>query len=184
MVRERSVSSGDVDVAGSTDHWLRYRLPAKFVRRHQHPLCVGQKQRWFLLRLAHEDVRFRFDQTDEPEFDEWRWADYWEPVREVIHFKRPVYRQALHELATVPRVVCLRIYLGSESPSEPVPKLVVRTYAGRRHSPGSARSLGVFAFYVTYEYGRWWRVDRLTTSQREAKPGRQERLESRTANCA
>lgn len=98
---EIGLEPGDVDVAGSTDHWLRYRLPAKFVRRHQHSLCVGQKQRWFLLRLAHEDVRFRFDQTDEPEFDEWRWADYWEPVREVIHFKRPVYRQALHELGAI-----------------------------------------------------------------------------------
>lgn len=98
---EIGLEPADVNVAGSTQRWLRYRLPAKFVRRHQQPLCIGQKQRWFLLRLAHDDVRFRFDQTAEPEFDEWRWADYWEPVREVIHFKRPVYRRALHELGAI-----------------------------------------------------------------------------------
>jgi putative (di)nucleoside polyphosphate hydrolase len=40
-----------------------------------------------------------FDSTSEPEFDQWRWSDYWEPVREVIYFKRPVYMQMLAELA-------------------------------------------------------------------------------------
>ena len=35
----------------------------------------------------------------EPEFDGWRWANYWEPVREVIYFKRPVYVRMLTELA-------------------------------------------------------------------------------------
>src|SRR5215470_10372089 len=84
-----------------TERWLRYRLPPKYVRRNRHPLCIGQKQRWFLLRLKQPDVRFTFDSTDEPEFDQWRWAPYWEPVREVIYFKRPVYVRALTELASI-----------------------------------------------------------------------------------
>jgi putative (di)nucleoside polyphosphate hydrolase len=42
---------------------------------------------------------FSFTHTTEPEFDGWRWANYWEPVREVIYFKRPVYVQMLTELA-------------------------------------------------------------------------------------
>ena len=89
----------DVEVVGHTARWLRYRLPARFVRRNQRPLCIGQKQRWFLLRLRHEPVKFDFRRTDEPEFDEYRWANFWDPVREVIHFKRGVYRRALLELA-------------------------------------------------------------------------------------
>lgn len=98
---EIGLEPGDVSIIARTQRWLRYRLPSRYVRRNGRPVCVGQKQRWFLLRLAHDDVRFRFDQTAEPEFDEWRWADYWEPVREVIHFKRPVYRRALHELGAI-----------------------------------------------------------------------------------
>jgi len=101
LQEEIGLAPEDVTVVGRTDRWLRYRLPAKFVRRHQHPVCIGQKQRWFLLKLAREDVHFRFDLTGEPEFDEWRWAGYWEPVREVIRFKRPVYRRALHELGAL-----------------------------------------------------------------------------------
>ena len=89
----------DVEVLGVTRDWLRYRLPDKFIRRHSEPLCIGQKQRWFMLRLRSPESRLRFDSTDHPaEFDRWRWADYWDPVREVIYFKRRVYSRALHEL--------------------------------------------------------------------------------------
>jgi putative (di)nucleoside polyphosphate hydrolase len=88
----------DVEVIGQTRRWLRYRLPARYQRRDSKPLCVGQKQRWFLLRLRRPDPQFRFDLTGKPEFDRWRWVDYWQPIREVIYFKRAVYTRALHEL--------------------------------------------------------------------------------------
>jgi putative (di)nucleoside polyphosphate hydrolase len=91
----------DVELLGHTARWLRYRLPARYVRRNQQPLCIGQKQRWFLLRLRREPVEFDFGRTDEPEFDEWRWSSFWDPVREVIYFKRGVYQRALKELAAI-----------------------------------------------------------------------------------
>ena len=96
---EIGLAAGDVEVVGRTARWLRYRLPSRYVRRNRRPLCIGQKQRWFLLRLRREPVEFDFGSTAEPEFDEWRWADFWEPVREVIYFKRKVYQRALTELA-------------------------------------------------------------------------------------
>ena len=88
----------DVEVIATTRDWLRYRLPRQYVRRRSRPLCVGQKQRWFLLRMLGDDERLRFDTTSRPEFDDWRWVEYWHPVREVIFFKRGVYAQALDEL--------------------------------------------------------------------------------------
>jgi putative (di)nucleoside polyphosphate hydrolase len=97
---EIGVPESAVRLIGQTDRWLRYRLPPRYVRRNQQPLCTGQKQRWFLLRLEQE-VTFDFHRTSEPEFDLWRWASYWEPVREVIYFKRPVYIRALSELASL-----------------------------------------------------------------------------------
>jgi putative (di)nucleoside polyphosphate hydrolase len=100
---EIGLAAGDVKLLGSTERWLRYRLPSRYVRRGQRPLCVGQKQRWFLLQLARDESGFRFDLTGEPEFDRWRWVDYWQPVKEVIYFKRPVYVKALHELAPLAR---------------------------------------------------------------------------------
>lgn len=96
---EVGLEPGDVQLLASTRDWLRYRLPSQFVRRRSKPLCIGQKQRWFLLRMLGEDARLRFDVTSQPEFDSWRWVDYWWPVREVIYFKRTVYVRALTELA-------------------------------------------------------------------------------------
>lgn len=91
----------DVAVLGSTADWLRYHLPEKYLRRRMRPLCIGQKQRWFLLRLLAEDSSLRLDTTTTPEFDRWRWVDYWQPLREVIFFKREVYRQALQQLGPI-----------------------------------------------------------------------------------
>jgi len=96
---EIGLVANDVEILGETEGWLRYRLPDRFIRRDSKPLCVGQKQRWFMLRLVSSEQKVRFDTTDLPEFDRWRWVDYWRPVKEVIHFKRQVYVSALAELA-------------------------------------------------------------------------------------
>ena len=88
-----------VEVLGQTRDWLHYRLPNKFVRRDRRPVCIGQKQRWFMLRLVVAEETLRLDSSDLPEFDRWRWVDYWRPVKEVIYFKRSVYISALEELA-------------------------------------------------------------------------------------
>jgi putative (di)nucleoside polyphosphate hydrolase len=96
---EIGVARENVQLLGHTERWLRYRLPPRYVRRNQQPLCVGQKQRWFLLRLKDAAAAFDLAGTSEPEFDQWRWSAYWEPVKEVIYFKRPVYARALTELA-------------------------------------------------------------------------------------
>jgi putative (di)nucleoside polyphosphate hydrolase len=96
---EIGLAAASVEIIGETREWLHYRLPARYIRRNSRPVCIGQKQRWFLLRLRNAGARFDFRRTAEPEFDQWRWVPWWEPVREVIYFKRPVYARALTELA-------------------------------------------------------------------------------------
>lgn len=88
-----------VEILGSTNKWLRYRLPQRFVRKNTQPVCIGQKQRWFLLRVCCKESDFCLDQFDRPEFDDWRWVKYWQPIKDVIYFKRRVYQRALQELA-------------------------------------------------------------------------------------
>ncbi len=98
LEEEVGLAQSDVEILGVTNEWLRYRLPDKFIRRRSRPLCIGQKQRWFMLRLVSSMDKLRFDLADEPEFDRVRWVDFWRPVNEVIYFKRRVYAAALHEL--------------------------------------------------------------------------------------
>ncbi len=96
---EVGLAEDQVRLMGSTQDWLRYRLPERYQRHDSLPLCIGQKQRWFLLGLEAGEEAVRLDGSDTPEFDAWRWVDYWHPLSEVIFFKRAVYRQALRELA-------------------------------------------------------------------------------------
>ncbi|MET0656676.1 MAG: RNA pyrophosphohydrolase [Steroidobacteraceae bacterium] len=99
LKEEVGLEPEDVQLMAATERWLRYRLPRQYVRKNSDPPCIGQKQRWFLLKLSSAEDRVRFDSTPEPEFGRWRWVDYWTPVREVIYFKRAVYVKALDELA-------------------------------------------------------------------------------------
>ncbi len=101
LKEEVGLTADQVEIMGSTEEWLRYRLPERYIRHNSKPLCVGQKQRWFLLRVLCEESNFRLDLSPKPEFDHWRWVKYWQPVREVIYFKRKVYSRALEELAPV-----------------------------------------------------------------------------------
>ena len=71
LAEEIGVDKAGVTLVGQTERWLRYRLPARYVRRNQQPVCIGQKQRWFLLRLQKDDVIFDFRRTSAPEFDQW-----------------------------------------------------------------------------------------------------------------
>ena len=98
---EIGLRQDDVKILAQTRGWLRYRLPQRYIRRHSQPLCIGQKQKWFLLELTGCTSSIRFDCGTKPEFDSWSWVNYWYPVRQIVDFKRDVYRKALKELATV-----------------------------------------------------------------------------------
>ena len=102
MYRELREETGlereDVVVLGSTKRWLKYRLPKQYLRHGSSPLVIGQKQKWNLLKLVTSEQKLRLDLSDSPEFDSWRWIDYFEPQDHVIFFKKQVYMQALKEL--------------------------------------------------------------------------------------
>ncbi len=97
---EVGLAADDVKILHQTNDWLHYRLPENFIRYYKDPLCIGQKQKWFLLSLESEDSKVELEKSGQPEFDDWRWVSYWYPINQVIEFKRDVYRKALNELVT------------------------------------------------------------------------------------
>ncbi len=103
MYRELHEETGlkpeDVELIGQTENWLSYDLPKRYRRKNSKPVCIGQKQHWFLLRLVADDDVINFNCGGKAEFDDFRWVDYWYPIRKVIYFKRNVYKSALNELA-------------------------------------------------------------------------------------
>lgn len=99
LKEEVGLEPEDVQILSSTRDWLYYQLPRRFIRQNTSPVCIGQKQKWFLLALRGDEQRISLSNQDEkPEFDDWRWVSYWYPLGQVIEFKRDVYRRALLEL--------------------------------------------------------------------------------------
>ena len=88
-----------VAILGRTRDWLRYDVPRHWVRREWRNTYKGQTQIWYLLRLTGRDSDVCLRANERPEFDAWRWSEYWVPLDAVIEFKRGVYELALMELA-------------------------------------------------------------------------------------
>lgn len=99
LEEEIGLKKDQVEILGVTKKWLHYDLPKRYIRHNSQPLCIGQKQHWFLLKVRCETTDFCFDTTNQPEFDSFRWVNYWTPEKEVVYFKRKVYAKALKELA-------------------------------------------------------------------------------------
>jgi len=103
MYRELQEETGlepqHVKILGRTREWLHYNVPIHWVKREWRGTYKGQKQIWFLLRLMGRECDIRLRASVHPEFDAWRWHDYWVPLETVIDFKREVYRLGLEQLA-------------------------------------------------------------------------------------
>ena len=103
MIRELHEEVGlqreHVRIVARTRDWLRYEVPDRYIRRDARGHYKGQKQIWFLLQLVGHDWDLNLRATEHPEFDAWRWNDYWVPLEAVVEFKRGVYEMALTELA-------------------------------------------------------------------------------------
>jgi putative (di)nucleoside polyphosphate hydrolase len=137
-----------VRIVARTRDWLRYEVPDRYIRRDARGHYKGQKQIWYLLQLTGQDWNLNLRATNHPEFDAWRWNDYWVPLDVVVEFKRGVYEMALTELARfLPRHDHRNRYLrsgmrsrdsaGHDAPADTAPA-GVRTAAGRHVRTGSA----------------------------------------------
>ena len=98
---EVGLKKADVEILAITKHWVKYDLPIHMRRISQFPLCIGQKQKWFLLKLNGSDSKIHLDSNRKPEFNAWKWVDYWIPLGQVIYFKRDIYQKVLIEFNKV-----------------------------------------------------------------------------------
>ncbi|CAD7489885.1 RNA pyrophosphohydrolase [Aeromonas dhakensis] len=119
LYEEIGLKPEDVTIMATSRNWLKYRLPKRLVRWDSSPVCIGQKQKWFLLQLdPGRESRIQFGCHGHPEFDDWRWVSFWYPVRQVVSFKREVYRRVMKEFAPL---------------AMPVPAVQVNKKDGRRN---------------------------------------------------
>jgi putative (di)nucleoside polyphosphate hydrolase len=149
LKEEVGLEAEHVSIVARTRDWLRYEVPDRFIRRDARGHYKGQKQIWYLLRLTGGDWNLNLRATDHPEFDAWRWNDYWVPLDVVVEFKRGVYEMALTELSRyLPRgAVSNHRYNRADGVSELQVREPRMSYAPTRHLNGSSMELPPGAIY-------------------------------------
>ena len=53
-----------VQIIAQTADWLHYRLPLRYIRSDSDPVCIGQKQKWFLLKLVASTNNIKLNLND------------------------------------------------------------------------------------------------------------------------
>lgn len=97
LEEETGLKAEHVAIISSTNDWLRYLIPKQLIRYNSLPLCIGQKQIWYLLKLLVSDNHVNLKFSDKPEFDLWKWVYFWNSLDEVVSFKRENYEKALKQ---------------------------------------------------------------------------------------
>ncbi|MCP4475189.1 MAG: RNA pyrophosphohydrolase [Gammaproteobacteria bacterium] len=100
LYEELGLKPGKIMRLAETKEWLSYRFPPGITRRYvRNRSYIGQKQRWFLVKMLTSNRDIKLNVTDSPEFSAFRWVDYWQPLEEVVEFKYELYHQVLEQFA-------------------------------------------------------------------------------------
>ena len=100
LYEEVGLTKKDVRIIASSRHWLRYKLPKRLVRWDSKPVCIGQKQKWFLFKFlgTNRDINIS---TEHPEFSNWKWMPKENLLEEIVPFKKSVYESVLREFERI-----------------------------------------------------------------------------------
>ena len=100
LQEEIGLTKNDTELLLESSYWYQYKIPKKHLRKLKKgkPFVIGQKQKWFLLKLIVSDEAISLTHTSKfQEFDRWKWVDLALPAKQVIGFKQQVYEQVLTE---------------------------------------------------------------------------------------
>ena len=92
------LGTANVEVVAECSRWLQYELPSSLQGRAWDGRWLGQRQRWFLMRLVGDDSEINVA-TEDPEFSAWRWIAPERLVELIVSFKRQIYLDVLEEFA-------------------------------------------------------------------------------------
>lgn len=91
---EEEIGTNNVQVLGQTKDWLYYDLPDELVAKVWNGKYRGQKQIWFCVQLLGDDGEININ-TENPEFEDWKWSNPDQVIENAIEFKKDIYRKVL-----------------------------------------------------------------------------------------
>ena len=101
LKEETGIDQKSVEILGTTQTYLQYDCPPSVMQELNVSKTwryAGQQVQFFLIRYFGSDEDINVQNVPKPEFDAWKWVDYWEPLRLIVEFKRDMYDRAMTEL--------------------------------------------------------------------------------------
>ena len=84
LEEEIGLQRAHVRILGRTREWLRYEVPEKWARRQREAkgaaAIAARSRSGILLRMVGRDCDVKLRASGHPEFDAWRWHEYWVPL--------------------------------------------------------------------------------------------------------
>ena len=100
LLEETGVKKQDVRFVASSSQWLSYDLPEDLIPILWNGKFRGQKQKWFLFKFLGEDGDINIA-TEHPEFSKWKWISKENLLKEIVPFKKSVYKNVLKEFKNI-----------------------------------------------------------------------------------
>ena len=98
LLEETGLDKKSVEVIYISEHWYDYLIPKKSIRKAANGTTViGQRQKWFLLKLKGRSSNISLASSSEQEFDSWKWIAPDLSIKQVIGFKQDVYKKVINE---------------------------------------------------------------------------------------
>ena len=90
------IGTNNVEIVRESTYFRYYKIPATITTQIWGGKYIGQKQKWFLMNFKGEDSEVNIH-TNHPEFEEWKWSEPSDIIREAIFFKKDIYSDVLAE---------------------------------------------------------------------------------------
>ena len=100
LLEETGVKKQDVRFVASSSQWMSYDLPEDLIPILWNGKFRGQKQKWFLFKFLGEDGDINIA-TEHPEFSKWKWISKENLLKEIVPFKKSVYKNVLKEFKNI-----------------------------------------------------------------------------------
>ncbi|GHF20393.1 RNA pyrophosphohydrolase [Kordiimonas sediminis] len=98
LEEEIGVPQSAIKLLAETADWVTYDLPPSLLGKVWQGKYRGQKQHWALMQLNAPESVINIH-TKHPEFMAWRWSSPAEVIRDIVPFKRDVYKTVIDEFA-------------------------------------------------------------------------------------
>ena len=95
------IGTNKVELLHTSSQWFNYDIPQDTLNTLPWgKIYVGQIQKWFVFRFTGQDSDINVG-TENPEFDEWKWAKYESLVENIVPFKREIYKKVMEEFKNI-----------------------------------------------------------------------------------